>query len=44
VLVITLGRHPAQLVAALLPFLIAFIVIAAKTTRGGVRWRWGDDD
>jgi len=27
-----------------LPFLIAFIVIAAKTTRGGVRWRWGDDD
>jgi hypothetical protein len=22
----------------------AFLVIAAKTTRGGWRWRWGDKD
>ncbi|MBV9528802.1 hypothetical protein [Sphingomonas sp.] len=23
---------------------VAFIVIVARTTRGGWRWRWGDDD
>ncbi len=30
----------AGLVASLT---IAFILIAKKTTRGGWRWRWGDD-
>ena len=34
--------HPLQLVAALAPFIIAFIVICARTTRGGWRWRWGE--
>ena len=23
---------------------IAFVVIVARTTRGGFRWRWGEDD
>ncbi|HET7281257.1 MAG TPA: hypothetical protein VFI67_02945 [Sphingomicrobium sp.] len=38
-------RHRVILLfAALAPFLIAFIVICARTTKGGWRWRWGDDD
>jgi hypothetical protein len=37
------GR-PVKLFAVLAPFLIAFTVICARTTRGGWRWRWGDED
>jgi hypothetical protein len=36
--------QPARLIAALTPITIAFLVICARTTRGGWRWRWGDDD
>ncbi|WP_028968742.1 hypothetical protein [Sphingomonas sp. URHD0057] len=36
--------RPYQAVAALIPLIAVFMVIAAKTTRGGWRWRWGDDD
>ena len=39
-----LGQHPAKLIAALAPIVIVFVVICARTTRGGWRWRWGDDD
>ncbi len=38
------AERPVELVAALAPFLIAFTVICARTTRGGWRWRWGDED
>jgi hypothetical protein len=24
--------------------LVVFLTVVAKTTRGGWRWRWGDDD
>jgi len=27
-----------------LPAMVAMTVITARTTRGGWRWRWGDDD
>lgn len=37
-------QQPVRLVAALAPVLIAFIVICARTTRGGWRWRWGEKD
>lgn len=30
--------------ALLVPATLAFLVIAARTTRGGWRWRWGEDD
>jgi hypothetical protein len=43
-LALALGRHPLQLFAALIPLLIAFTVICARTTRGGWRWRWGQRD
>jgi hypothetical protein len=38
------AARPLQLVAALLPLIVAFGVISARTTRGGWRWRWGEDD
>ena len=37
-------QQPVRLVAVLAPVLIAFIVICARTTRGGWRWRWGEKD
>lgn len=36
--------RPLQLIAALAPFVIAFMIICARTTRGGWRWRWGEKD
>ena len=44
VLCLFLKDHPVQLIAALIPLVIGFVVIAARTTRGGLRWRWGEDD
>lgn len=41
---VTFARHPAQLIAILVPLVVAFMVTCARTTRGGLRWRWGDDD
>ena len=38
-----LRRHPVQLIAAIVPIATVFIVICAKTTRGGWRWRWGEE-
>lgn len=36
--------EPLRIVAAIAPFLVAFVVICARTTRGGWRWRWGEED
>jgi hypothetical protein len=38
------AKHPLQLIAAVIPPTIIFIVICARTTRGGWRWRWGERD
>jgi len=43
-LAFALKLRPIQFVAALVPLTIAFLVIAGRTTRGGWRWRWGEDD
>lgn len=47
-IVIAVSRyfHQRPLVAAatIVPVLILFMIIVAKTTRGGWRWRWGADD
>jgi len=43
-IVFTFKGHPLQLVAALIPLTIAFMAISARTTRGGWRWRWGEDE
>ena len=45
ILVVTKVAHrPLQMIGILAPLLTIFIVIIAKTTRGGWRWRWGKDD
>ena len=38
------AERPVVLFAALAPFAIAFMVICARTTWGGWRWRWGEED
>jgi hypothetical protein len=43
-LTIAFKTRPSKLVAALAPLLAIYMVISAKTTRGGWRWRWGDQD
>lgn len=30
--------------ALMVPAIAAFIIVVARTTRGGWRWRWGEDD
>jgi hypothetical protein len=37
-------ERPLQLFAIMAPLVITFCVICARTTKGGWRWRWGDDD
>ncbi len=37
------GRR-AELIAALVPITALFLVICARTTRGGWRWRWGREN
>lgn len=43
-LALMLHRQPIQLFAAVIPLITLFTVICAKTTRGGWRWRWGEED
>lgn len=38
------GNQPLVIIALLVPLALVLILITAKTTRGGWRWRWGDDD
>jgi hypothetical protein len=35
---------PLVMIAIMVPLLTAFIVICARTTRGGWRWRWDEED
>jgi len=35
------ARRPVILLSIILPATVIFLVIAARTTRGGMRWRWG---
>jgi hypothetical protein len=38
------GNRPILVIAALAPLTVVLMVIYAKTTRGGWRWRWGGPD
>ena len=38
------GNDDDRALAIVVPAVIALIVITARTTKGGWRWRWGDDD
>lgn len=37
------AEQPLIAASILIPLTFAFTVIAARTTRGGWRWRWGKD-
>ena len=39
-----LKSRPWQLIAVAIPVSVTFVVICAKTTRRGWRWRWGEED
>jgi hypothetical protein len=44
-LALTLRRNgPIPFVAAVIPLTGVLAVICARTTRGGWRWRWGEED
>jgi hypothetical protein len=36
--------HPIQQIAAAIPLIVVYFVISARTTRGGWRWHWGEDE
>jgi hypothetical protein len=38
------ATQPVVLFAILIPATVALTVVTARTTRGGWRWRWGEDD
>jgi len=38
------AERPLILASILAPATIILLVITARTTRGGWRWRWGDPD
>jgi hypothetical protein len=38
------AQETRQLIAILLPVTAAFLLTCARTTKGGWRWRWGEDD
>lgn len=37
-------NNPVQLVAALAIPTAIFVVVSCRTTRGGCRWRWGEEE
>jgi len=39
-----LSAKPLQLIAVIIPLTVVLMVICARTTRGGWRWRWGERD
>jgi hypothetical protein len=43
-LCLALRDSPLQLTAALIPLIVVILVIGCRTTRGGCRWRWRDED
>ena len=38
------GTDNPRALAIILPALAALMIVTALTTRGGWRWRWGDDE
>jgi len=38
------ANRPLLVFAALAPLTVLLMVICAKTTRGGWKWRWGSED
>jgi hypothetical protein len=41
---VVFAPKPLVFAAIMIPLTVVFGTIAAKTTRGGWRWRWGEND
>jgi hypothetical protein len=41
---VRLKDQPLKLIAIMIPVTVVFCVICARTTRGGWRWRCGEED
>lgn len=37
------GNNDLRALAIVVPAIFVYVLIAARTTRGGWRWRWGED-
>ena len=37
------GQRPDVVLAIVIPLTLLLLLVAAKTTRGGWRWRWGKE-
>lgn len=44
VVCIGFSHKPFVIAAILAPFVVLLILVTKRTTRGGWRWRWGEDD
>ena len=38
------AKRPVILLSIIFPATVIFLVIAARTTKGGMRWRWGGEE
>ena len=38
------GKNDPRVLALISPAMVVFLIVTARTTRGGWRWRWGDPD
>ena len=38
------AKRPVILLSIIFPATAIFLVIAARTTKGGMRWRWGGEE
>jgi len=38
------AKRPVILLSIIFPASVIFLVIAVRTTKGGMRWRWGGDE
>lgn len=37
-------KNRLQLLGALVPIVLVYTLVSARTTKGGWRWRWGEKD
>jgi hypothetical protein len=44
VAVALMRQHPAIAIAVIVPLTLAFMLICARHTRGGWKWRWNGDE
>jgi hypothetical protein len=43
-LVVAFRGQRLQVIAAVIPLVVTYVVIVARRTRGGLRWRWGEEE